>query len=182
MYSPKDRNLRWIDPGNSSLTRSRRHERIGPPLLAAACLLLDACRTRPPPAPAPPPRVVVPQRVDHYRIDAQASQVLILVYRDGPAAQLGHNHVLSVQQLTGEILWPADPAQASFSLQFPVAGLGIDDPELRAQLGADFRAPVDAASIAGTRAHMLGAKLLDAEHYPVIRIRSGPLRRTGDHW
>ena len=36
-----------------------------------------------------------------YVIDSQRSQVLVLVYRDGPMGHLGHNHVIAVRELTG---------------------------------------------------------------------------------
>ena len=39
-----------------------------------------------------------------YRIDAERSEVLILVYRDGHMAALGHNHVVAVRALSGEVI------------------------------------------------------------------------------
>jgi hypothetical protein len=125
---------------------------------------------------------VVPERIDHYRVDADSSQVLVLVYRDGPMARLGHNHVISVGHLGGEVLVPKEPGNSTFSLEFPVTGMTVDEPALRAELGEDFRAPVDAASVDGTRGHMLGEKLLNALHFPSIRLTSGPLRADGDQW
>jgi hypothetical protein len=154
--------------------------------MLAGTLVLAACRTVPAPQlappPAPPPVTVVPEVVNHYRIDAERSQVLILVYRDGPMAKMGHNHVLSVHGLAGEVTMPADVSQSSFRLQFPVAAITVDEPALRAQQGEDFTAPVDSASIDGTRGHMLGEKLLDATRFPLIRLASGPLRAEGEHW
>jgi polyisoprenoid-binding protein YceI len=156
-------------------------------LLLAGVLALSACRTPPPPPPPPPPAVppapvIVPERIDHYRVDDQASQVLILVYRDGRMARLGHNHVLRVRQLSGEVVVPKDITNTTFALQFPVAALSIDETALRAEQGEDFKATIDPASIEGTRDHMLGDKLLDATHFPVIRLQSGPLTNDGDHW
>ena len=156
-------------------------------LLLAGVLALTACRTSPPPTPppvpAPPPApVIVPERIDHYRVDDQASQVLILVYRDGRMAHLGHNHVLRVRQLSGEVVVPKDIASTTFTLEFPVAALSIDETALRAEQGEDFKATIDPASIDGTRGHMLGEKLLDAAHFPVIRLQSGPLSAEGDRW
>jgi polyisoprenoid-binding protein YceI len=156
-------------------------------LLLAGVLALSACRTPPPPPPPPPPAappapVIVPERIDHYRVDDQASQVLILVYRDGRMARLGHNHVLRVRQLSGEVVVPKDITNTTFTLQFPVAALSIDETALRAEQGEDFKATIDPASIEGTRDHMLGDKLLDATHFPVIRLQSGPLTNDGDHW
>jgi hypothetical protein len=110
--------------------------------------------------------------------------VLILVYRDGALAALGHNHVLSVRELSGQLTLPAgaDLTQASFELDFPVAAITIDDSSLREQQGAQFAGTIDAASIEGTRAHMLGESLLDATHYARIELRSGPVRPEADHW
>lgn len=165
--------------------QSPSRRRIAAWLLLAG-LGLSACRTPPPPAPPPPPPQpapeIVPERIDLYRVDGQASQVLILVYRDGRMARLGHNHVLSVRGLSGEVVVPKDTASTSFTLEFPVGAMSIDEPELRAGLGDDFKAPVDTAGIQGTREHMLGDKQLDAAHYPVIRLQSGPLSPEGDHW
>ncbi len=153
----------------------------------AGVLALSACRTPPPPPPPPaaaepPAPVVVPERIDHYRVDDETSQVLILVYRDGRMARLGHNHVLRVRQLSGEVVVPKDTSNTTFALEFPVAALVIDETALRAEQGEDFKATIDAASIDGTRGHMLGDRLLDAAHFPVIRLQSGPLTNDGDHW
>jgi polyisoprenoid-binding protein YceI len=97
-------------------------------------------------------------------------------------ARLGHNHVLRVRQLSGEVVVPKDITNTTFALQFPVAALSIDETALRAEQGEDFKATIDPASIEGTRDHMLGDKLLDATHFPVIRLQSGPLTNDGDHW
>ena len=89
--------------------------------------------------------------------------MLILVYRDGPMARLGHNHVLSVHELSGDVTVPSDLAHSSFALRIPGRVRStIDEPRCAPQQGEDFQATVDAASIAGTRAHMLGEQLLDA--------------------
>jgi len=58
----------------------------------------------------------------------------------------------------------------------------VDEPAVRATLGDEFKAPVDSASVEGTRGHMLGDKLLNAVHFPVIRLASGPLRSEDNHW
>jgi YceI-like domain len=154
-------------------------------LLALCCLALAACRTTPPPPPPPPvapPPVSMPEVLKHYRIDAERSQVLVLVYRDGPMAKLGHNHVLAVHGLAGEVILLSDATDASFRLEFPVAAMSIDEPALRAEQGEEFSAKVDAASIEGTRGHMLGEQLLEANRFPLIRVQSHELRPEGDHW
>jgi hypothetical protein len=151
-----------------------------------SCLAIAACRTVSAPPAAAPPAIpaapVVRERIEHYRIDAARSQVLILVFRDGPMAKLGHNHVLSVHGLSGDVSMLSDVSSASFSLEFPVAAMTIDEPALRAEQGDDFKATVNALSSDGTRGHMLGEQLLDATRFPSIRLKSEQLRAEGDHW
>jgi polyisoprenoid-binding protein YceI len=162
----------------------RAMTRVAPLLaLIVAVLCLGACRTVPnlhPPA-APPPAVAAPAAASvRYRVDAARSEVLILVYRDGRLATLGHNHVLAVRELSGEIVVAADVTQSSWQLDFPVAALSVDEPQLRAAQGADFQTTVDAAAITGTRDHMLGPLLLDAAHYPAIHLQSEQVRSDAD--
>ena len=159
-------------------------------------LILVACRTaQSPQRYTPPASVAAPARpasVEHFRLDPAQSEVLILVYRDGPMAALGHNHVLSVRQLSGEAALPLDstaqspgrehPELASFALEFPVAAIAVDEPALRAQAGTGFEGALDAPSIEGTRAHMLGPLLLDASHFERIRLESAAVQAEGDHW
>src|SRR6202167_1761216 len=137
--------------------------------LTVAALYLGACRTVPAPhrEAAPPPAVAAPAAATvRYRVDAQRSEVLILVYRDGRLATLGHNHVVAVRQLSGEILLAPDPAHSSWQLDFPVSAMSCDEPQLRAVQGEDFQSKLDDVAIAGTRDHMLGPLLLDAARYP----------------
>jgi len=154
------------------------------PALLLATLSVAACRSipvaRPPPPVAPAPAVAVPAGAMHYRIDAEQSQVLVLVYRDGRMANLGHNHVIAVRQLSGEISVAGDPAHSSWQLDFPVAALSVDEPQLRAAQGEEFQTRLDDVAIAGTRDHMLGPQLLDAAHYPTIHLQSEQIRSQGD--
>jgi len=165
---------------------------VGRWTLSLALLGLASCHAlqRPKPVPPAPVPAAAPAQ-QHYHIDAARSQVLILVYRDGPMARLGHNHVLSVQGLSGDVAVEPpssgsadafDPSSASFWLEFPVAAMTIDDPALRAAAGDDFKTTVDAAAVEGTRSHMLGDQLLDAAHYATIRLQSERLRTDGDRW
>jgi polyisoprenoid-binding protein YceI len=151
--------------------------------LTVAALYLGACRTVPAPhrEAAPSPAVAAPGAAAvRYRVDAQRSEVLILVYRDGRLASLGHNHVLAVRELSGEIVLAADVTQSSWQLDFPVAALSVDEPQLRAAQGAEFQTTLDASAIAGTREHMLGPLLLDATRYPMIHLQSGRVTGVAD--
>jgi polyisoprenoid-binding protein YceI len=151
--------------------------------LIVAVLDLAACHAVPGlrPRAASPPAVAAPVAgAVRYRLDAARSEVLILVYRDGRLASLGHNHVLAVRELSGEIVLAADVTQSSWQLDFPVTALSVDEPQLRAAQGAEFQTAVDAAAIAGTREHMLGPQLLDATSYPTIHLQSEQVRSVAD--
>ncbi len=158
--------------------------RVGSALFAAAfaaVALVAACmpagRT-PPPVERVAPGTVVPAAASHYRVDSARSEVRILVYRAGPLARLGHNHVLVTRDLAGDVWLPADPAAARFSLSFPVATLAIDEAAARREEGAEFASEPSAADVAGTRRNLEGPAVLDAAHYPSIRLdgvaRRGP--------
>jgi len=148
-------------------------------------LCLGACQPAPGlrPGAAPPAAVAAPAaslEAARYRIDAERSEVLILVYRDGRMAALGHNHVVAVRALSGEVVVAPDAAHSSWQLDFPVAALSVDEPQLRAAQGEEFQSKVDDVAIAGTRAHMLGPLLLDAARYPAIHLQSQQVRGEAD--
>ena len=106
-----------------------------------------------------------------YAIDPAASDVHWLVYKAGAFARLGHNHVISVGGLTGRVsVDAADLANSTFELEIPVAGLVVDDPELRRGLGDEFSSVPSADDIAGTRKNMLSDRVLDGEHFAALRV------------
>lgn len=107
-----------------------------------------------------------------YRIDPQQSSIVLKVYRDGPLARFGHNHVVAVAGLSGALYRQKDLAQSSFDLSIPVAQLLLDRPADRSAAGADFSGELSEFAIAGTRENMLGPKLLAAEQYPDIKLES----------
>lgn len=131
-------------------------------------------------APPPPERVLPAPPVAaagrHYRIDAARSDVRILIYRSGALARFGHNHVLRVVGLEGEIWLPADPAAAQFTLHFPVAALAIDEPQARRAEGEEFAEQPSADDIAGTRRNLESAAVLDAARHPEIRLEGKAAR------
>ncbi len=108
-----------------------------------------------------------------FRIDSDSSWLRVLVYRGGLLRGFGHNHVVSHNELTGTVTVPRDPLQSTLMLEFRIADLVVDEPELRTLEGDDFRRQISPKDIAGTRANMLGKKLLQADQFPSIEIRSG---------
>jgi len=134
-----------------------------------AALALAACG--PHGAPPAPERVApVAGRGVHYRIDGAASELRLLAYRAGPLARLGHNHVILARGIAGEMWVPADEAQATLALRVPVAALVVDDQAARAEEGEEFAVQPSEADVEGTRRNLLGPAVLDAEHFPEIRI------------
>jgi len=149
---------------------------LGAILLAA----LNGCVTREsaPPAAHPRPSPLAGRPFD---VIAGESQLIVLVYRAGPLAALGHNHVIACRCLSGTIYVPRDPARASLDLRFAVGQLTVDDPGLRAaESSADFPPDVAQSARQGTRHNMLGAALLNAAKYPDIVLRSAGLRPSPD--
>lgn len=112
-----------------------------------------------------------------YRLDRDASQVLVLVGKAGPFAGAGHDHVIVVGDLTGFARLGPDGGQAD--LNFPVRALVVDPPDARSALGGAYAEPLDAEARSGTRKHMLGAASLDAAEYPRVALAvAGPEPRT----
>jgi len=150
--------------------------------VALLCALLAACATAPrkplpEPVPAAPPDFPAAfylreaaQLGRVYRIQPEESELVVVVRRSGKLAHLGHNHVVSSRGLSGFVLAAPAPEGSRFDFFFPVASLVVDDPALRAAEGADFSSKPTFADIEGTRANMLGEKLLDAAQFPWILV------------
>jgi hypothetical protein len=152
-------------------------------LAAALLALLSACRT--PPAVEQRGSAPVAATVSGsvlYSVDDAASQVLLQVYREGPMASLGHNHIIAVRELHGSVQLHDDMSRSSFEMQFPVTALAVDEPELRTQSGPDFSSIVSDSAREGTRSNMLGEKLLQAASNPGITLKSEHVTTAGTGW
>jgi len=126
-----------------------------------------------------------------YSIDSAQSELRLLVYRAGPMARLGHNHVILNRAIGGWVDAAAAglpgsrarPESASFSLYVPVADFIVDDSQARPEEGQDFSPEVPEDAKSGTRRNMLSAALLDAERYPIITLTSaGITQATESNW
>jgi hypothetical protein len=106
-----------------------------------------------------------------YAVDPAGSDIHWRVYKAGTFARFGHNHVVSVGELSGQVTRDPDSGAGTFELAIPVAGLVIDDPALRSLYGEDFSSKPSEEDIAGTKGNMLGERVLDAEHYPMLVIQ-----------
>jgi hypothetical protein len=116
----------------------------------------------------------------HYRVDESRSELRVLVYRAGPLARLGHNHVMVNRALRGEVNL-ADGA-SGFSLYVPPAGFLVDESQARREEGADFGSEVPEDARSGTLRNMLSAAVLDADEFPVITIHSVAVVSANGAW
>jgi hypothetical protein len=141
-------------------------------LLLAACGVPKVRHAAPPPKPEesisrpglPPGRV--------YRIDENQSELRILVYRAGPLAHFGHNHVIVNHAIRGAVNLADVPGDSVFRLTVPVAGFVVDDAQARREEGADFAGDIPDDAKSGTLHNMLSAALLNADAFPLIAVRS----------
>jgi hypothetical protein len=150
------------------------------PSSIALFLLLAACAAPlPRVTPPPPPRPLesMPAAGD-YQIDPQRSELRVLVYRAGPLANFGHNHVMVNHALSGSLRVGQSLETSGFVLSIPVAQFIVDDPAARREEGDDFSGEVSESARDGTLHNMLSAPLLNAESYPSIEIRSEQLQET----
>jgi polyisoprenoid-binding protein YceI len=115
-----------------------------------------------------------------YEILPDLSDIRFLVFRAGPLARLGHNHVVQAKNIRGEIYLAPDIHLSSFFIEIPVKDFQVDVAEARLDEGEAFISQPDEDAIAGTTRNMLGERVLDAARYPKIEIRS--LALTGPAW
>jgi len=138
------------------------------------------------PSPQPAPAVTagaagspIPSGATVYTIDADRSIVTLRVYRAGRLAKLGHNHVITSANESGQAWTSGAPATSGFEVRVAVADMVVDDPAARAAAGPDFPGGLSEAARAGTRNNMLRAEVLDGERYPEIVVQAGSL---GGSW
>lgn len=147
-------------------------------LMAALVMAVVGCAPAPKPEPAPEAPADFPAavyRAAHaagasvYCLDPGRSSLVVRVYRAGPLARLGHDHVVSTRAIHGYVWQATDPARSRADVYVPVGALEVDDPQLRAEAG--LHATLSEADIAATRRNMMG-KVLEAERYPYVQVRA----------
>jgi polyisoprenoid-binding protein YceI len=143
-------------------------------------LLLTACGAptiKPKSEPGRAGPVRAPAGSPAYQIDAAQSELRVLVYRAGPLARLGHNHVIINRKVAGWVDAKEPLTSGSFSLRVPVTDFEVDDAQVRGEEGEDFSGVVPEDAKSGTLHNMLGAALLDADRYSSITLTSMAIRQ-----
>lgn len=146
--------------------------------------VLNACATAPSssdttePLQSAPPLPVEDATI--YRVVPEASELRIRVYRGGPLGELGHNHVIVTSDIKGVVYMHPRITASGFKLKIPLHSLRVDPPAARQDAGAGFDSHVSDKARAGTRKNMLGPKVLAAERFPVMTLRS--IKVEGPKW
>lgn len=108
-------------------------------------------------------------------VDSERSEARFYLWRGGPMAEKGHNHVLRVKKMEGAVFLPYNMLEemARLEILFRAEDIEVDPMPLRQETGGAFAdtalTPEDAQA---TREHMLGEKVLNAERFPVIAFRA----------
>jgi hypothetical protein len=110
-----------------------------------------------------------------YTIDSGTSELRLLIYRAGPLARLGHNHVMVNRAVSGHAQIGADISSTSFSLSMPASAFTVDDAQSRSEEGEDFPGEIPGDAKEGTRHNMLSAAVLNAAQFPDITVTSAAL-------
>lgn len=158
------------------------------PLLLVSLLWLTGCQTPAGPAAETPEKGAAAAEFEPqvykdlsdeagkvFRVDSEASTVHIFLWRGGPMAAKGHNHVLAVKQMRGAVYLPEDMLSnaARFDIVFPVKEIAVDPLPLREQIGGAFTGTgMTEKGARGTRQNMLGEKALNADRFPMIGLSS----------
>jgi YceI-like domain len=116
------------------------------------------------------PDLSSPGRV--YRIDGSQSELRILIYRAGPLARFGHNHVMVNHALRGAANLMDAASASSFWLKVPAADFVVDDAQARREEGPDFAGEIADDAKSGTLLNMLSTAVLDADEFPLITVDS----------
>lgn len=103
-----------------------------------------------------------------------------MVYRAGPLANFGHNHVIVSHAVVGLVQMGNSIADSSFSLSVPVESFVVDDAQSRLEEGSDFPGDVPDDAKSGTRRNMLSTAMLNAAEFPEISVKSLALAGTAE--
>lgn len=151
--------------------------------LIALALLCSGCALPPrPPPPAAPAAPIVEPVGPFEAYEIVSSRVEVRVHRDGPMAQLGHNHLIVTDALAGTVQRREPRSDTRFVLELPLASLIVDDPAARAAAGPEFVNEVPQADREATQHNLLGPALFDAARQPVMRLTAESLEGGPVDW
>ena len=111
-----------------------------------------------------------PLNTTPWLVDETASRIRLQVYRDGPLAGLGHNHVIE-GPVSGTVFMATEALESAIRLKIPADKFVVDNPELRREAGVDFP-PIPDAARRATRKNMLSGAVLNQSRFTDIEVYS----------
>jgi hypothetical protein len=112
-------------------------------------------------------------------LDPWATRIDVVVRRDGPLARFGHDHVVTVGEPDGFLLFDDTGPDSRAALRFRLDNLLVDSAEARARHELDT--DPDAADVEGTRENLL-EHVLDARQWPWATLGLTGFERQEDHY
>lgn len=114
-----------------------------------------------------------------YTVDASDSMVYALVWRDGAASALAHDHAVRARNLSGAVHWEeAGPRSAQITIE--TRGLSPDEDEVRALAGLE-------GSLKSSQRDSILSSILDedqlwASKFPSIVFETTSIEPRGGEW
>jgi len=117
-----------------------------------------------------------------YTVDIKKTNIDILVFKDGVLASFGHNHLISVGEINGQLVFNStNPLKSEFKFTIPIHTLIIDDSNRRKQYSKYFPNSITAGAKQATRRNML-KKIFKTKQSPVITIQSSAISGTAANY
>jgi len=110
-----------------------------------------------------------------YTLDPSTGALRARLYRDGPLAAFGHDHVIAAPSFEGAV--ELSSATATLRLSVDARALKIDEDAVREALDLRTISAADRVEIDKT---MRGAKGLDVESFPTMRLVSQSIEPVPD--
>ncbi|MEM1178245.1 MAG: YceI family protein [Acidobacteriota bacterium] len=125
-----------------------------------------------------------------WTLDPEASVFAVITHKDGVAAKLAHNHLVTAHDVTAELAFdPGAPEASSLRFETPVEALQIDEPSEQARwypriaelglLDEEF-SEIDAGKRDKIRGSMLGRKQLDARTHATLSGATGAIKKDSE--
>lgn len=111
-------------------------------------------------------------------IDPTQSELVVQLFKAGPASALAHDHVVHATEYGGALRGdPADPARVTVVIDVKAASLRADEPALRRKYGLPDMSDKERGQVQST---MESEGQLDVAHHPALRFASKRVVEQGE--
>jgi hypothetical protein len=105
-----------------------------------------------------------------FTIDSSRSFLRVFVGRAGLLSEMGHNHIITSKNITGNLNYLSPPLISTAIFSIPAQALIIDDDSERKNAGDEYNSVPSISDKQGTKNNMLSNSVLDANNYPMIQL------------